>query len=92
MRYRQSLLSIGRACHPAMKMLKQTISDKLEDNSVDDEMISVIQVFELMTITFTIRDSFRNAGVILDMSMKPDRLIVKEEILHKVQDFPTSGI
>jgi hypothetical protein len=74
----------------AMKTIRQTADGDFGDDSVWDQMTTLLQTYEQVSTSFTIRGAFKKTGLTAYVSSKPVRLIFNEEILRENPDFRRS--
>jgi hypothetical protein len=66
----------------ALKKLKMTADGEFDDDSVNNQITKLVQVYEQTATSITIRSSFHRAGMVLNTSGRPFRLTVDEESLR----------
>jgi hypothetical protein len=77
----------------ALKKLKTPADGEFDDNSVNDQIANLVQVYEQtatstrITITITIRSSFRRARMVSDTSVRHFRLSLNKGSLQENSDF-----
>jgi hypothetical protein len=76
----------------ALKTIKNTTHGGFGDDSVVDQVPKLLQAYEQVSTSFTIRGAFRKAGFFPDVRSKPIRLIFNEGILRENPAFRRSGI
>jgi hypothetical protein len=71
----------------ALKTIKKTTHGDIGDDSVLDQVIKLLQAYEQVSTSFTIRGAFRKAGFFPDVRSKSIRLVFNERILRENLDF-----
>jgi hypothetical protein len=71
----------------ALKTIKKTTHGDFGDDSVRDQVTNLLQAYEQVSTSFTIRGAFRKAGFFPDVRSKPIRLVFNEGILRENPGF-----
>jgi hypothetical protein len=70
-----------------LKTIKKTIDGDFGDDSVWDQITKLLQAYEQVSTSFTIRGAFRKAGFFPDVRSKPIRLVFNKGILRENPGF-----
>jgi hypothetical protein len=71
----------------ALKTVKKTTHGDFGEDSVREQITKLLQAYEQVSTSFTIRGSFRKAGFVPDVRSKPIRINFNEEILRENPGF-----
>jgi hypothetical protein len=70
-----------------LKTIKKTTHSDFGNDSVRDQITKLLQAYEQILTSFTIRGAFRKVGFTTDVKSKPVRLVFNEEILRENSGF-----
>jgi hypothetical protein len=71
----------------ALKTIKKITHGDFGNDSVRDQVTKLLQTYEQVSTSFTIRGAFRKAGFSPDVRSKPIRLVFNEGILRENPGF-----
>jgi tRNA(Ser,Leu) C12 N-acetylase TAN1 len=71
------------ALFSVLKIIKKTAHSDFGDDSLRDQITKLLQAYEQVSTSFTIRGVFRKAGLTADVSSKSIRLVFNKEILRE---------
>jgi hypothetical protein len=71
----------------SLKHLKATAAREFDDDSVNEQIMKMIQADEQTAISGTIRRSFRKAVMIPDTTTRPFKIVIDEDIMRQSPSF-----
>jgi hypothetical protein len=71
----------------ALKKLKETAIEEFDDDSMNDQITELIQAYEQIATSITIRRSFKRADMYPNMVFRPFKLRIDEEMLKNILRF-----
>jgi hypothetical protein len=71
-----------------LKTIKKTVHSDFGDDSAKDHMTKLLQAYEQVSTSFTIRDAFRRSEFTAEVRSKPIWLVFNKGILRQNPGFP----